>query len=55
MLGNPDLERKWLEMTYDGTMTVMGSRKANVDGETVVAPDAVLYADVLCALSFSGG
>ncbi|WP_278247029.1 hypothetical protein [Agathobaculum desmolans] len=28
MLGNPDLERKWLEMTYDGVMTVMGSRKA---------------------------
>ena len=54
MLGIPDLERKWLEMTYDGTMTVMGSRKANVDGETVVTPDAVLYADVPCALSFSG-
>ena len=24
MLGNPDLERKWLEMTYDGVMTVTG-------------------------------
>lgn len=54
MLGNPELERKWLEMTYDGVMTVMGSRKTNVDGETVVTPDAVLYADVPCALSFSG-
>lgn len=54
MLGNPDLERKWLELTYDGTMTVTGSRKANIDGETVVTPDAVLYADAPCALSFSG-
>ena len=31
MLGNPDLERKWLEVTYDGVMTVTGSKKQNVD------------------------
>ena len=54
MLGNPALERKWLEMTYDGVMTVTGSQKKNVDGETVVTPDAVLYEGQPCALSFSG-
>ena len=26
MLGHLDLERKWLELTYDGVMTVTGSR-----------------------------
>lgn len=54
MLGNPELERKWLEMTYDGRMTVTGSKKENVDGETVVTPDVVLYEEQPCALSFSG-
>lgn len=53
MLGNPDLERKWLELTYDGLMTVTGSKKATVKGETVVTPDAVLYEKQPCALSFS--
>ena len=54
MLGNAALERKWLEKTYDGKMTVVGSRKETVDGETVVMPDAVLYEDQPCALAFSG-
>lgn len=54
MLGNPDLERKWLEMTYEGVMTVTGSKKENVDGETVSIPNAVLYENQPCALSFSG-
>lgn len=54
MLGNPDLERKWLELTYDGVMTVTGSKKQNVDGETVSAPNVVLYENQPCALSFSG-
>lgn len=54
MLGNPALERKWLEMTYDGMMTVAGSRKTVADGETIVTPDAVLYEDQPCGLSFSG-
>ena len=53
MLGNPDLERKWLELTYDGVMTVTGSKKQNVDGETVSAPNVVLYENQPCALSFS--
>lgn len=54
MLGNPALERKWLEMTYDGVMTVTGSKKENVDGETIVTSDAILYEEQPCALSFSG-
>ena len=54
MLGNPDLERKLLELTYDGVMTVTGTSKATVNGETVVTPDATLYEDVPCAASFSG-
>ena len=54
MLGNPDMERKWLELTYDGEMIVTGTRKETIDGETVVTPDAVLYENVPCALSFSG-
>lgn len=54
MLGLIELERAALEMTYDGHMTVTGSRKETVNGETVVVPDAVLYEDRPCALSFSG-
>ena len=54
MLGNPELERKWLELTYDGIMTVTGSKKETVGSETVVTHNAVLYADQPCALSFSG-
>lgn len=44
-------ERKWLEQTYDGVMTVTGSRKETIEGETVVTPDAVLYESQPCALS----
>lgn len=54
MLGNPEIERKLLESTYDGTMTVLGTRKETVNGETVVTPDAVLHENIPCALSFSG-
>lgn len=54
MLGNPELERKWLELTYDGVMTVTGSKKETVGSETIVTHNAVLYADQPCALSFSG-
>lgn len=54
MLGNPELERALLEQTYDGVMTVTGTRKQEVDGETVVTPDAVLIENAPCALSFSG-
>ena len=43
MLGNPELERALLEQTYDGVMTVTGTSKQTVNGETVVAPDAVLH------------
>ena len=43
MLGNPELERALLEQTYDGVMTVTGTRKQEVGGETVVTPDAVLH------------
>ena len=43
MLGNPELERALLEQTYDGVMTVTGTRKQEVNGETVVTPDAVLH------------
>lgn len=53
MLGIIELERAALETTYDGTMAVTGIRKTVVDGETVVTPDAVLYANQACALSFS--
>ena len=54
MFGNPELERALLEQTYDGVMTVTGSQKQNVDGETIVTPDAILYDGQPCALSFSG-
>ena len=54
MLGNPELERALLEQTYDGVMTVTGTRKQEVNGETVVTPDAVLHENIPCALSFSG-
>lgn len=54
MLGNPELERALLEQTYDGVMTVTGTRKQEVSGETVVTPDAVLHENIPCALSFSG-
>lgn len=54
MFGNPELERALLEQTYDGVMTVTGTRKQEVDGETVVTPDAVLIENAPCALSFSG-
>lgn len=54
MLGNPELERALLEQTYDGVMTVTGTSKQEVGGETVVAPDAVLHENIPCALSFSG-
>jgi len=37
MLGNPELERALLEQTYDGVMTVTGTRKQEVGGETVCA------------------
>lgn len=42
MLGNPELERALLEQTYDGVMTVTGTSKQEVGGETVVTPDARL-------------
>lgn len=51
MLGNPSWERRLLERTYDGTMTVTGSRKRVEDGETVIEHDAVLYEGVPCGLS----
>ena len=35
MLGNPELERALLEQTYDGVMTVTGTSKQEVGGETV--------------------
>ena len=54
MLGNPALERALLEQTYDGVMTVTGTSKQEVGGETVVTPDAVLHENIPCALSFSG-
>ena len=54
MLGNVELERKWLEKTYDGKMAVTSSRKENVDGETMVTPDVVLYEEEPCGLAFSG-
>ena len=53
MLGAPDLERGLLELTYNGVMTVTGTRKEVVNGETVVTPDAALYENLPCALSFS--
>ena len=43
MLGNPELERALLEQTYDGVMTVTGTSKQEVGGETVVTPDAKAY------------
>lgn len=54
MLGNVSEERKLLEQTYDGTMAVYGTAKAKVDGETVVTPDAALYENAPCALTFGG-
>lgn len=54
MLGNPELERTLLEQAYDGVMTVIGTSKQTVNGETVVTADAVLYENIPCALSFSG-
>lgn len=54
MIGNPELERALLEQTYDGVMTVIGTSKQKVGGETVVTPDAVLHENIPCALSFSG-
>ena len=54
MLGNPELERALLEQTYDSVMTVTGTSKQEVGGETVVTPDAVLHENIPCALSFSG-
>ena len=54
MLGNPELERALLEQTYDGVMTVTGTSKQEVGGETVVTPDTVLHENIPCALSFSG-
>lgn len=54
MLGNPELERALLEQTYDGVMTVTGTRKQTLNGETVVMPDVVLHENIPCALSFSG-
>lgn len=46
------VERRMLEGTYDGRMTVTAYVKNKVDGETVFA-DKILYDDVPCALSFS--
>lgn len=55
MLGNPELERALLEQTYDGVMTVTGTSKQEVGGETVVTPDAVLHDEYpVCASRFSG-
>lgn len=51
MIGNVALERKWIEMTYDGEMTVTGTDKQTVDGETHVTHNAVLYERQACALS----
>lgn len=50
MLGQIELERAALEMTYDGRMTVIGTQKQTDDGETVAA-SRTLYADTPCALS----
>ena len=36
MLGQSELERALLEQTYDGVMTVTGTSKQEVGGETVV-------------------
>ena len=52
MLGNPALERALLEQTYDGVMTVTGTSKQEVGGETVVTPDAVLHENIPCAVVF---
>lgn len=54
MLGNVALERKALERTYDGSMTVTGTRKMLDEGETVLLPDAAIVENAPCALSFSG-
>lgn len=51
MLGIIELERAAIEMTYDGKMTVVGSSKTIVDGETVVTSNAVLYESHPCALA----
>ncbi len=52
MLGNPELERALLEQTYDGVMTVTGTSKQEVGGETVVTPDAVAREYPVCAVVF---
>lgn len=53
MLGNVSAERRLLEQTYDGLMTVTGSRKRVEDGETVIDHDAVLCEGEPCALSLA--
>ena len=52
MLGNIELERMALEMTYDGYMTVTGYSKTVIDGETVAVPE-IRYETQPCALSFT--
>ena len=55
LLRNPELERALLEQAYDGVMTVTGTSKQEVGGETVVTPGLrALHENIPCALSFSG-
>jgi len=48
MLGNPELERALLEQTYDGVMTVTGTSKQEVGGETVVTRCCTRISRVRC-------
>ena len=45
-------ERRVLERTYDGLMTVTAKTKGKENGETVFA-DTILYENLACALSLS--
>lgn len=50
MLGNPEMERRLLEKTYDGSMAVYTAGKEKLKGESVLSW-SMLHDGIPCALS----
>lgn len=54
MFGNPGAERAAIEMTYEDTATISRVEDATGANKITKSVPAVIYSEIICALSYSG-
>ena len=54
MFGNPGAERAAIEMTYEDTATISRTEEQTGANKITKAVPAVIYSEIICALSYSG-